>query len=89
MDDPKNPLVITDQFSLYPNPAQSELVIQNALGTAYEYVVTSMAGSVVARGKADGTTTTLHVASLASGIYNIRIFEPGSKRVSTLRFLHQ
>lgn len=87
LHDPDNPLVITNQFSLYPNPAQSELVIENALGSAYEYVVMSMTGSVVARGKGHGTKTMLHVASLASGIYNIHMFEASTKRVFTLRFL--
>jgi hypothetical protein len=46
-----------------------------------------MTGSVVARGKGHGTKTMLHVASLASGIYNIRVFDASSKRAFTLRFV--
>lgn len=87
VNEPNNPLVITNQFSLYPNPVQSELTIENILGSAYEYAVTSMAGSVVARGTASGTKTRLNVASLASGLYHIRIFDTKTKQVYTLRFL--
>ncbi|MBS1629961.1 MAG: T9SS type A sorting domain-containing protein, partial [Bacteroidetes bacterium] len=82
-----SPLVIANQFSLYPNPASSELVIENVLGSAYEYAVTDMAGSVVERGTAQGIKTRLNVAQLASGIYNIRIFDTKTKQACTLRFL--
>lgn len=89
LNDPKSPLIISNAFSLYPNPAQSEVVIANARGGSFNYVVTDAAGRAIMRGQGSGSKTMLQVASLASGIYYIRIIEATTRQSFGLKFLKE
>lgn len=70
------------QVSLYPNPVVRQLTLQG-LKTDTKVRIVSSAGDVVRETVAEGTTMTLDVSSLPSGIYLLQT------ESSTLKFIKQ
>lgn len=86
-NDPRNPISISDQFSLYPNPAKGHVILENMQGNRYSYNVVNALGQTVMSGDAAGPENTLDISSFAAGHYAVSILSNGKNYV--LRFLVQ
>jgi len=60
-----------NSLQIYPNPAISELNINNYNTDTNNYSIVDMNGKIILNGKLSGQTTTVNVSSFASGIYFI------------------
>ena len=61
------------EYSVYPNPAKNELVIKNLTGTSNISLVDATGRVVLRRNNVTNGLTTLNIASLQNGIYNVVI----------------
>ena len=61
------------EYSVYPNPAKNELVIKNLTGTSNISLVDATGRVVLTRNNVTNGLTTLNIASLQNGIYNVVI----------------
>lgn len=68
------------QFSMYPNPASSEVKID---GEAGEYTIVNMNGQIVSSFINDGFTT-INVANLEAGVYFVQNRSVASKRMKLI-----
>lgn len=67
------------EFSVYPNPANSELYIETSdLFNGHEFSLTDIAGNVLQRQQVNGLVTVLQVKDLAPGMYYVKDLESGS-----------
>jgi len=83
---PESPIIITGQFSVYPNPAKDHIVIENVLGTSYTYSIINSLGQNVASGKGQGLNTNVDLERLPFGLYVAVIVAADGQRFS-LKFL--
>jgi hypothetical protein len=88
VNNPESPVMITDQFTLYPNPATAQVFIENVLGTGYSYSIINSTGKAIASGKGQGIKTNVAVGNFPPGVYLVRIQSAGNKSFS-LRFLKE
>ncbi len=58
-------------LNLYPNPASDKISVSGPLNGAYKIV--TPAGTIVGRGKCDGTSSDISVAGLDAGIYFLQL----------------
>jgi hypothetical protein len=65
-------VALNSEFNIYPNPAHNEVYIESAI-TKGDYVITDQLGKIVLNGSLTGNKTTIPVASLASGLYFLKI----------------
>ena len=79
VDEPKSHFIISDQFSLFPNPATDAITIQNVLGSRYDYTVYNALGQRLISGTAQGAKNTIDVQSLPAGVYGINIQSPAKE----------
>jgi len=59
----------TELITLFPNPANEELVIKTEQGSFKSYTVTNSVGQVILRGALKVKETTVNVGSLPAGMY--------------------
>jgi len=65
---------------IYPNPATDHIVVAgNATGEASTYRVLNAQGQLVKTGKLSGTPTTINVADLPVGLYNLVVLNKTSR----------
>ena len=64
---------IANQLQIFPNPTTDQLWISNYDFQNEDYRIYSTIGQVLMQGKLQGETTIINVASLANGIYYLRI----------------
>lgn len=63
----------TSALGLSPNPAVDRITVTDAAATGLQpYAITNAMGATVAQGNLNGTTTTIDVAALAPGAYQLR-----------------
>lgn len=73
-------------YSIYPNPAADQLIIQQDIPAYYDhYYVTSITGSKVTDGPITGIFKVIDISTLARGIYLLRI--SGSHGLQLSRFV--
>ncbi len=68
-----------DVFTLYPNPAHTQIVIERKITDSHPVEVTiyDMSGRSVLAGRLSGQQTSFDIASLASGVYMVRVQSGG------------
>jgi hypothetical protein len=72
-EDPNTPVLITDRFYAYPNPATEYIFINNALSEPFSYSISAMNGQIVATGNAGGEVIKVPVSQLNPGVYTIAV----------------
>lgn len=60
-------------FSIYPNPANSEISIQTNLNTATQFYIYDATGRLLNIHRLTDKTQTISISTLASGVYYVRI----------------
>ncbi len=78
----------TQNFKLFPNPANDNLVVSCPLSVAltYDITISNMAGQILSRQtKLSGLSNQINIASLPSGVYLVSV--SNSDGVSTQRFI--
>jgi len=86
INNPESPVIISDQFSLYPNPAKDRLVIENVLCTAYTYSIINSIGQAVVSGNGQGIHTNIDVQRYPIGLYVV-VVRAEDNRIYSLKFL--
>lgn len=76
-------LVINNEISIYPNPANDELIIETTSGVSTVTFINST-GQVVLTFKNYNSHTPVNISSLAKGLYFVAIEENGSKVLKKL-----
>ncbi|MEO7081158.1 MAG: T9SS type A sorting domain-containing protein, partial [Flavobacteriales bacterium] len=71
------------KWSVFPNPADDQLVIRAAVPTTAEYQVLDATGRMVRSGTLIGENTTIDVDQLSNGLYFLRAINANSSPVST------
>ena len=67
------PVSLTSLFQLYPNPAQSSIIIEPGTSVEIHYQILDISGREIMNGSVrDGSKTRLDLSSLRSGLYLIR-----------------
>lgn len=70
---PENKVSVTGSVSAYPNPARSAITIRFDAAVSGTYVICDDAGRTLLRGTIKGTTVTIDVSSLRTGIHFVRM----------------
>lgn len=76
-------------FSVSPNPVADQLVLSVDAGGAYNCRILDITGRVVKEIVLNGSTTTIPVAGLLPGLYNIAIAQVGGNRSAVKSFVKQ
>jgi len=80
----------SDDISLYPNPATSNLNILYNENTGVKVaVVYNMIGKAMVVNKVSGNSASINIESVPSGIYLIRLFNADGNVVATRKFTKQ
>jgi hypothetical protein len=76
------------EFSVYPNPAQDFIFLQNEESANYTYRIIDIAGQVIFDGESFFETNhQINVNSLKTGIYFILIYNNTTNQISKLKFI--
>ena len=77
-----------DFFSLYPNPADLYVILNNEYQEACTYQLTDILGTVLQSGASPLGSTHINIGSLPTGTYYIRIYQ-ASTFLGSLMFIKQ
>jgi hypothetical protein len=68
-----NKIETENMFSLYPNPAKSQVIVKtNALEALEQVLITDMTGKIVKQFETQKSTTEIDVSNLVNGIYFVK-----------------
>ena len=71
-------------FSIYPNPADDEVMLQFASKGSYDIAVVSIDGKVILQQKVKGQSYQFSVSDFSNGVYLIKVFDGEYLSVSKL-----
>ena len=81
---------VSDNVTLYPNPARSELnVTYNKDLNVKSLAIYNLVGKQVSNYRVSGTSAKLDIEKIPSGIYFVRLVDNAGQVVATRRFTHQ
>lgn len=72
---------------VYPNPATTEINLESDLGVFEKYAILDMTGKNVGNGIISNVQTTISIASLANGIYILKL--TGEKQTATHKIIKE
>jgi hypothetical protein len=71
-------------FDFYPNPAQQQITVINAVGN---YTINNINGQTVSSGKIDNSYRNINISNLANGLYFLSIFKEEENSIQTQKFI--
>lgn len=74
----ENVTVNNNEINIYPNPAQSVIIIDNLSGNSASLLITDIAGKIVYTATTAKTTETVNTHNFGNGIYFIQIENNGA-----------
>ncbi len=77
---------VLSNFQLYPNPAQTELMLVTELTGASEYTIITTDGKRILEGTLSGTNTTISLDGFVSGVYFLQL-HAGMTCIGTQQFV--
>lgn len=83
-NEPNSPLIISDQFSVYPNPALSHLTIENIPGTSFQYILINALGQTVQTGALTGKKSVVDLSACPGGLYLLNLYD-GNKKIQSFK----
>lgn len=83
-----NSIKDNDIINIYPNPANNKIQI-NSNGNTYDIKIFDISGSIVERIKISGTSNTIYIEHLKSGMYFIRFINVRTKNTSIQKLIIQ
>lgn len=75
-------------FSVYPNPATTELTIEVLEQGGYSYEITGIAGNLITSGNLQADVNTIDISRMSAGMYLVHVLIDNN-RITTYKFIKQ
>ena len=86
---PNNQNVVTNEFSLYPNPATDKLYVnlKDTSTEIYYVTIATVEGRIVMMLPQPEWQNGIDISSLASGVYTFQMMDKHTKSITTKKFI--
>ncbi|MBS1773139.1 MAG: T9SS type A sorting domain-containing protein [Bacteroidetes bacterium] len=84
-----NKVTTTQAISIYPNPAQNNVVVNNTTGNTLSVTIRDITGKIIATEKLQQQPVQINTGNWATGTYSLSAYDDAAKLVTTQKLIKE